>query len=319
MSHAALVLSIDIGGTRTKYGLVDLAGGKITASLVRPTVSSGLAGMIGGVADTLDELCAGAKLPRSAVQAVGVGIPGFVDGDYISLVWHTLSFLEGNHLRRSFEERLGMPTRYDNDARLVALGEAHYGKHGRARRLLSLTLGTGVGFGFVVDGQLQEKSSANHLAGHILIRPGARPCFCGLSGCLESLANASALVESYTALCQAHPQADCSFPLDAKGILSAAPEGSPLAQEAVQAWQADLCAGLSVYVNLYAPDVIVLGGGLSRGLKPFSAAIHQGIVTKPFDRYRVRIKISRLGEHAGILGAASLCKDLVLPANEVAG
>ena len=306
MSPVTLVLSIDIGGTRTKYGLVDLTGGKIKASVVRSTVTSGLTDLIGGVADTLDELCTGAKIPRSAVQAVGVGIPGFVDGDHVSLVWHTLSFLEGNHLRRNFEGRLGLPTRYDNDARLVALGETHYGKHGHARRLLSLTLGTGVGFGFVVDGQLQEKCSANHLAGHILIRPAARSCFCGLSGCLESLVNASALVEGYTSLCQAHPQADCSFPLDAKRILAAVPDGNPLAQQAVQAWLADLCTGLSVYINLYAPDVIVLGGGLSRGLKPFSASIHQGIVTKPYDNYRVRVKISHLGEHAGILGAASL-------------
>ena len=311
MSQVTLVLSIDIGGTRTKYGLVDLASGKIKASVVHPTVSSGVADLIGGMADALEELCTQAKLPRSVVQAVGVGIPGFVDGDHVSLVWHTLSFLEGNHLRRSLEDRLGLPTRYDNDARLIALGETHYGKHGRARRLLSLTLGTGVGFGFVVDGQLQEKCSSNHLAGHILIRPGARPCFCGLSGCLESLVNASALVEGYTSLCQAHPQANCIFPLDAKGILSADPGGNPMAQQAVQTWLADLCTGLSVYVNLYAPDVFVLGGGLSRGLKPFSASIHQGIVTKPYDNYRVRVKISHLGEHAGILGAASLFRDLM--------
>jgi predicted NBD/HSP70 family sugar kinase len=56
------------------------------------------------------------------VQAIGVGIPGFVDSDHVSLVWTSLSFLEGNHLRRSFEDRLGLPIRYDNDARLVALG-----------------------------------------------------------------------------------------------------------------------------------------------------------------------------------------------------
>jgi glucokinase len=311
MSQPTLVLSIDIGGTRTKYGLVDLPAGQVKAAVVRPTVTSGLAPLIEAVHDTLDELCERAQIPRSAVQAIGVGIPGFVDGDHVSLVWHSLSFLEGNHLRRSFEDRLGLPTRYDNDARLVALGEAHYGKHGRAGRLLSLTLGTGIGFGFVVDGQLQEKCSANHLAGHILIRPGARPCFCGLSGCLESLVCASALAEGYTRLCQAHPEVDCIFPLDAKGILAAAPAGSPMAQQAVQAWLADLCAGLSIYVNLYAPEVIVLGGGLSRGLTPYIDVIHQGIVTKPFDRYRVRVEISRLGERAGILGAASLCRNLI--------
>jgi glucokinase len=309
VKQVSCILSVDIGGTRTKYGLVDPKAGKITAMIVRPTETAGLSEFLVAVAAASDALCSRAGISRRGIVAAGLGVPGFVSGDHVSLVWDSLSFLEGTHLRGALEKELGLPVRMDNDARTIALGEARWGRHGNPHRMLSLTLGTGVGFGFTVGGRLQEMSAVNHLAGHILIRPGARPCFCGFSGCLESLVNFTALEERFRDLCRKQPDVRCDFNADAEGIFSATVAGHPLALQAVRTLLEDLTAGLNVYINLFAPDVFVLGGGLSKGLKPFLSEIHAGLVAKPFDTYKVRVSISRLGERAGIYGAASLWEE----------
>jgi glucokinase len=303
-----IILSADIGGTRTKYGLVDLESGQIISLLTRPTVTSGLDDLAQGLDEAASELCRRADLGRGRVRAAGIGIPGYVDGDYISLVWPSMSFLEGSQFCSRAEEQLGMPIRMDNDARIIALAEAHFGVRGHAPRLLSLALGTGVGFGFVVDGQLQEKMSINHMAGHIMIRPGARGCYCGLSGCLESLVSGPALVETFREMLAGEP-ANPDIGPDVKAILDAAAVGHPQAVRAVQQMIEDLTMGLNVYINLFAPDAIVLGGGLSRSLRRYLPLIRSQLVAKPFAAYTIRLLISRLGTRAGVYGAASLWEE----------
>jgi len=257
----------------------------------------------------VNALCASAEMDESEIAAVGVGIPGFVQGEFISLVWEFLDFMEGSHFRKGIEESLGKPVRTDNDARTVALGEFYYGGHNQPERLLSLTLGTGVGFGFIVDGALQEKSSINHLAGHILIRPGETECYCGLSGCLESLVNAPRLVSTFKELQETAPETPYNYSEDAQGVLQAAINQHPAAMQAAQQMIDDLILGLNVYINLYAPDIFVLGGGLSKGLSPYLETIQQGLVASPFEGYQAEIRLSELGENAGLLGAASLWMD----------
>jgi glucokinase len=189
-----LVLGVDIGGTRTKLGLVGMPEARILAVVSRPTVLSSLDELLGGLDRALNELCRQSGVDRNNVAAAGIGLPGCVLGDQVSLLWPSMGFMEGSGFRPAAEARLGLPVRMDNDARLIALAEAVVGAGGKARRLLSLTLGTGIGIGLVVDGALQEKTAINHMAGHILIHPGARSCYCRLSGCLESLVSGPALV-----------------------------------------------------------------------------------------------------------------------------
>jgi glucokinase len=205
----------------------------------------------------------------------------------------------------------------DNDGRAVAMGEAYFGGHtpagmGRSaggtcqpRRLLSLTLGSGVGVALVVDGRLLEKSSIGHLAGHIPIRLGGGPCFCGFSGCLESLVSASGLICNFANFNQGKP-VDETVGLDARRIFELAKNGHPAATRAVTQLLDDLSVGLNAYIFLYGPDVIVLGGGLANSLAPWLPAIRQGVFAHPYDGYQVMVNLSSLGEQAGLYGAASL-------------
>jgi glucokinase len=297
-----LLFCIDVGGTRTKYGLLNPATQALIARLVWPTDTRGRAEFIETTRRALDEICRQASVSPAQVTAGGVGIPGFIGNDLVSMVWEALSFMEGPGFLAALRAALPFPLHFENDARIVALGEAHFGAHGSPSRLLSLTLGTGVGFGLVIDGVLQEKTCANHMAGHMPVRPGGRPCYCGISGCLETLVGAAALVEYYLKERPTPPQREP----DARDVFAAALQGDAPAQHAVRQVLADLVAGLNGYGYLFAPEVIVLGGGMAQGLAPWLPEIQSGLFAHPFDGYTVQVRLSQLKEDAGLYGAAAL-------------
>jgi glucokinase len=318
MSPANLVFCMDIGGTRTKYGLVNLANRAIAAQIVLPTETSGPAEFIQAAELAVIALCQQAGVPRLDIMAGGAGIPGYTDGDFISLVWEALAFMEGKAFRPSLEAGLGFPILLDNDARVVAMGEAHFGGHSplwerparepnaKPHRLLSLTLGTGLGVAMVIDGKLQEQSSISHMAGHFPIRPGASPCFCGFSGCLESLVGEPALIRNYRNAARPTSEAKELPQMGARAIFLMAADGSAPAIQAVRQVCDDLVVGLNAYIYLYGPDVIVLGGGVAQGLRDWLPLIREGLFAKPYSDYQVQVVVSTLGEQAGLYGAASL-------------
>jgi len=311
MKERRLVFGMDIGGTRTKYGLVDLASHQIIVQQTLPTETGGLAAFVRAAGKAAGELSRQAGLRIGEVGAGGVGVPGYVDGDQVSLVWESLAFLEGMTLRSALQEELGFPVRMDNDGRAVAMGETYFGEYtlaggvGRPRRLLSLTLGTGLGVALVVDGRLLEKSSINHLAGHIPIRLEAAACFCGFSGCLESLVGGPVLVRNFAQFSQDKEGKEQAV-ADARKIFELATGGHPAARQAVGLLLDDLVVGLNAYIYLYGPDVIVLGGGLANSLNDWLPVIRQGLFACPFEGYQVKVSLSTLGEQADLYGAASL-------------
>jgi glucokinase len=306
MSKPKYVMGVDFGGTRTKYGLIHLPSGRLAASVTWSTDVHSMDQFIAALSKAISELTAAAEISRQAIDAIGIGIPGFIDGDFISLVWESMAYVEGTHFRPMVEAALGIPVRVDNDARIVALGEYYYGNHDRPNRLLSLTIGTGVGFALVVDGKLHEPKSLSHMAGHILVRQGASDCYCGQSGCLESLVNTKRLAATYQDLHQRNTTDALSAIEDPEKIFQAAAEGQMLADRAVRLMIDDLVAALNSYIYQYAPDVIVLGGGLSIGLKHYQQYIQAGLKSSPYQGYRVQIRFSGLGKTAGMFGAASL-------------
>ncbi len=307
MKAHRLIFGMDIGGTRTKYGLVDLTSRQIVVQQTLPTEKGGLSAFVRAAGKAACALNQQAGFRIGDVVAAGVGVPGYVDGDQVSLVWESLAFLEGVTLRSALQEELGFPVRMDNDGRAAAMGETYFGGHasaggvGRPRRLLSLTLGTGLGVALVVDGHLLEKSSINHLAGHIPIRQGAAACFCGFSGCLELLVGGPALVRNFSQFSQ-----EKEAGADARKIFELAASGHPAARQAIGLFLDDLVVGLNAYVYLYGPDVIVLGGGLANNLGDWLPMIRQGLFAHPFEGYQVKVSLSTLGELAGLYGTASL-------------
>jgi glucokinase len=223
---------------------------------------------------------------------------GIVDSTY-----GFLEFMEDYPLVEIMEGKFGLPCRADNDARIVALGEALYGEGRNAKRMLMLTLGTGLGLGFTVDGKLPESLPYAHMGGHMTITQNDVTCYCGKTGCLESLVSATGIVDAAR---RAGWKEQPGFSLTSEGIFQAADQGDPVARAVVQEWLMYLKTGIDNYINIYAPDTIILGGGVANALQHYIPFLEDGHLLRPFKNYRAKIGISTLQEHAGILGSAAL-------------
>jgi glucokinase len=191
----------------------------------------------------------------------------------------------------------------DNDARVVALGEALYGAGKNEDRVLVMTLGTGLGIGFVAAGKLNEPQPYAHMAGHISITDAETDCYCGRDGCLESLVSGTGLCVAAEKLLWETKYNE--IPLNAENIFKERTTNNDAGQ-LVNNLIGHLKTGIDNYVNIYAPNVIILGGGLAKGLKNDLDKLYNPGLLGPYKKYKARLTISVLEEEAGILGSAAL-------------
>ena len=192
-----LVIGIDIGGTRTKIGLVDLETGEVVETIIFPTEIHNARRFEQGIGDAIHDLKLKADEMNVRISGVGIGVSSFVFEDgTVDSTYGFMEFMEDYPLAKIIEKQHNLSCRIDNDARLVALGEALYGEGRGFDRVLVLTLGTGLGIGFVVKQQLDGKLPYSHMGGHMTITTNDFPCYCGKTGCLESLVSASGIIEA---------------------------------------------------------------------------------------------------------------------------
>ena len=210
----------------------------------------------------------------------------------------------GTHRRLSVESQFKLQCRSDNDARVVALGEALYGRGKGYNRVLVLTLGTGLGLGFVANGRFETSLPFAHMGGHISIGHTDFKCYCGKQGCLEALVSATGIVDSAKRLDweAKYP----GLPLNVETIFKAEQAGNADAAKIVSEFLTQLKTGIHNYINIFAPDIIVIGGGVSKGMKPYLEQLSDASFLKPYKSFQVEIALSELDEHSGILGAAAL-------------
>jgi glucokinase len=300
-----LAIGIDIGGTRTKLGLVDLERGEVLQTLISPTEKHNSDQFLRIITSGIDQLKARAAEESSVVLGVGFGVTGFVFEDgKVDSTYGFLEFMEDYPLAQYITSHSGLPCRADNDARVVALGEALYGIGQGQSRVLVLTLGTGLGLGFIANGRFETPLPFAHMGGHISIGHSDFTCYCGKRGCLESLVSATAIVDAAARIGWAEKYP--TLPLNVETIFKAEQDGNADAVQIVDAFLAHLKTGIDNYINIYAPDMIILGGGVSKGMKPYLARLTQITFLTPYKRYQVQIALSKLDEHSGILGSAAL-------------
>lgn len=138
-----------------------------------------------------------AKQLALAVSGIGIGVSSFVAvGGVVDSTYGFLTFMEDYPLASILEKEFKLACKVDNDARVIALGEAIYGRGKGFERVLVLTLGTGLGVGFVSDGKFESPLSYAHMAGHITITNTDHRCYCGKTGCLESLVSSSGIIQA---------------------------------------------------------------------------------------------------------------------------
>ncbi|WFB07266.1 ROK family transcriptional regulator [Streptomyces sp. LX-29] len=297
----AVALAADLGSHHARLGAVGLDG---TAREVTEDVldlTQGPDRTLEPLADRLAVLADRQRAAGRAVRAVGVGFPGPVDTDGGRII--APSRMPGWHLyplRDRLAERLGLPVLVDNDANMMAVGEHHAARSG-PRHLVVVKAGRGIGSGVVCDGRLYRGAggSAGDIS-HVRVDAAAeRPCSCGNIGCLETVASGAAIA---TALRGLGIEADGSA-----DVLRLVADGEPNATTLVRRAGRDIGAVLSVVVNFFNPEAVILGGALA-GAEPLVAAVRGALYERclPMATRELSITAARGGADAGLLGAGRL-------------
>ncbi|MCH7605756.1 MAG: ROK family protein [Chloroflexi bacterium] len=320
-----LAVAMDWGGTWTRVAVVDRAGDIRWQNRVANTTDAGKEQMLAVAEGLLLEAVEWAG--RSRVAGVGIAVAGPVDPvDGTLYQPPNLLVLDGVSLKPLWEATLGLPVKVGNDANLAALGEYHHGAGRSAREqgasvrtLVYLTVSTGIGGGVVDGGRMLL--GANGLAaeiGHMTIdfTDGAPRCLCGGSGHLESLASGTAIARiARERLANEGPSGSLlaeqpAESLTSESVFQAAGQNDPLATSILDGVVRALSVGLTNVLHLYNPDLVVLGGGVSGGLRDLGLLdrIHAQILERAMSQRHTEFQlvVSELGDAVGMVGAATL-------------
>ena len=213
---------------------------------------------------------------------------------------------------RMLHQRFGIPVRLGNDANCAALAEVVAGAAVGCQDMVLITLGTGVGSGIISRGKILSglRGGAGE-AGHMLLVLDGEPCTCGRRGCWEAYASATALIRQTRQAALAHPESLLAQVEEITGrtAFDAAQQGDATAAEVVAQYAVYVAAGLTDFVNILAPEMILLGGGISRQGEALLAPIREYVATHCFGQREgaiPTIAAAKLGNEAGIIGAAAL-------------
>jgi len=302
------VLGVDVGGTKVAVGA--LAGSEAREVVEHPTDTSGSELLLDGIEAGVREVSE--KLGQPA--AVGVGVPSQIEFASGTVLTSVNIPLAGVPLREVLGHRLGVPIYVDNDANCAALAEAELLE---SKNIVMLTLGTGVGGGVVTDGRIFRGSHGlGAELGHFSIIADGPPCpgNCPNRGCLEALCSGTALERDATELGKGRPDTRLGAIYEEHGevtgreVVVAAEEGDPDARLLFERLGNWLGVGIAGYVNVFEPERVVIGGGLSRAADLFLQRAVDEAATRALPALweRVTVTAARGGADAGVIGAGLL-------------
>ena len=314
-------VGVDIGGTNLKAGLVDESGELLATQKMKVASIADDEGLAWTVASLVQELARTVNIPVSDVASVGVGVPGTVEIRSGSINYTCNLPLRNVPLRKLFHRYLSIPLYIENDANCAALAEYLVGAGRDSKRFVTVTLGTGVGAGIVHNGKIYH--GANGMAGevgHMVIQRDGLPCPCGRRGCWEQYASATALKRLTAEALAAHPDsilaqvvAENEGRVSGQSAFIAARRGDPVGQQVCCEYVDYLACGVVNVVNIFQPDTLAIGGGVSNEaeeqlLLPVRQRVARESIPCGRDR-RTRIVKAELGNRAGLIGAALLGKN----------
>ena len=268
--------------------------------------------VIADMGDAVDSALAKAGVSAADCESIGIGSPGTCDSEKgvvvraYNLGWFDVPVCAMLH------ERFGIPVRLSNDANCAALAETVAGAAIGCKNMVLITLGTGVGGGIIIDGEIYAgMRSAGAELGHTLLVLDGEQCTCGRRGCWETYASATALIRQAQQAAIDHPESLLAQAEEITGlaVFQAADKGDAAAQAVIDRYCVYVAAGFTDLVNSLAPEMILLGGGISRQGERILSPIREYVVNNCFgqkDGAVPVIKAAKLGNEAGIIGAAAL-------------
>ncbi len=302
-----LVIAIDIGGTRIKAGLLDFNGNFVEKISVPTEAYLGKEKVLSNITSVIKNFM------KYKVVAIGVAVASPLDPEK-GIIYYppNLPGFEVFNMKAFLEDRFSLPVFIDNDANLYALGEWWKGSGEKANILLCITIGTGIGGGLIFKGNIWHGAHGfGGEFGHITIDPHGPLCNCGNKGCFEAMSSSYFLIKYIKDRLnegEASILSEFIEDLTPKLIYEAAVKGDTLAIEGFRIIGTNVGIGLASLVNALDPEVVVIGGGLSKAgmilMDPVKAEFNQRVLKGIRDR--IQLKLAVLGEFSAVLGAAYL-------------
>ena len=309
-------IGIDVGGTGIQMGVVDEKGQIIAKGAIVTRTDIPFEAQVKAMAD-----CALETLEKSGhtlieLASIGLGIPGIADQKTGVVPFCTNLGWKNVPLRETFQKYIDKPIFIDNDATVAGLAESVAGVSANTDSSVFLTLGTGVGAGIVIRGKVWSGfHGVGSEVGHMIMEIDGEPCSCGNRGCLERYTSATAIIRMAREAVAKHPDSlimslcggDPSL-INAKMVFDAAREGDEQGLKVFRRYARYLGQAIATIVNFFDPEVIVLGGGVSKAGKFLLDAVREE--APKYCIYKSmpisRIELAELGPDAGIIGAAML-------------
>lgn len=294
----AIVVGVDVGGTKIAAGLVDRGGAIVRSLRVATPAKSGGIAVVSAIADVVHELLS--EVDGEAVGGVGVSTGGIVDHDSGRILAATdlIAGWADVALADELATRLDLPVTVDNDGNAFAVAAHRYGAARGADSAICVAVGTGIGGGLVLDGRIRR--GPHFLAGELGHLPagGDRRCSCGVIGHLESVAAGPAMSAAYAAA--------TGVVADLREIAAAAESGDAVAESVIRAGATALgraMGGLAVVLDV---DLVVVGGGVASLGFTYLDSIQEAVTAEVPHNHKVHVRPTALGPDAAVIGAASL-------------
>ena len=318
--NSQYVVGIDVGGQTTKLGVVDARGTVLSQTVIRTDTYTDIEPYIAELAEALNKIIKESNT-EGIVKGIGVGAP---NGNYytgtienaVNLSWGGSKTIE--FVKLLSEAMNGLPVALTNDANAAAVGEMTYGAARGMKNFIMITLGTGVGSGIVINGDVVygHDGFAGELGHVAAVRNNGRTCKCGKTGCLETYASAIGMARTAREWLELSDEPSLLRSLDnitSKDVYEAAKEGDKLALKVFDFTGKMLGRSFADFIAFSSPEAIVLFGGLARAKEflvgPIEEAMNANVL--PLWRNKVKIVFSQLKESdAAILGASALAWEL---------
>ena len=311
-------VGIDLGGTNIKAGVVTDEGKLLNKVTCKTNADRPMEDIIHDMGRLAADAVKDAGLEVSDIEAIGIGSPGTPDNDEGLLVYSNNPPFVMAPMRKLIREVIDLPVYIDNDANCAAMAEAVAGAAKGAKDSVTITLGTGVGAGVIVDGKIYSGfNQAGSEFGHTVLVSGGIECPCGRKGCFEQYASASALARMTREAAEKNPDSLLNKVYEQQGewnaqiAFIAMRDGDETAKEVVDTYTSYLADGLANAINAFMPEVLVVGGGVCNEGDPLLIPMREKTMSRPYfgpGVKKTRIELAQMGNDAGIVGAAMMGK-----------
>ena len=312
--NGMISIGIDVGGTGIQTGAVDEQGKILVETSIVTQIDIPFSEQVKRIADSVGDVLRILSLTPEDVSRVGIGIPGIAsrkNGEIIkctNMGWNHVPFWS------EWEKWNDRPLFIDNDANVAALAESVAGVSRGTASSVFITIGTGIGSGIIIDGKIWGGAHGiGGELGHVIMSLDGVPCTCGNRGCLERYCSATALIR----MAREAVEPGCAIlravggditKIEARTVIDLAREQEPMATALYDRWISYLAQAVGSVVNFLDPEMIVIGGGVSKAgdflLEPIRQQFPNHVIFR--DQPLPEIKLAVLGSRAGIIGAAML-------------